>query len=210
MNTQTDFIRMSHKQAAHDIRSPLTALKALLATSETSGDQAHLIQSVINRIEQIANDLSKNANTAPDLESLGLGLKSLINEKRWEHPYTQLNLKMDRQIENQPFKTKEIKRVISNLINNSVQAGAQNISIEIKQKESKLTLELSDDGMGMPDDVVASINAGLSLRSSKFEGHGLGLRHARIFAMEGKGFLKVFSRKGRGTRVRIENLSCPD
>lgn len=197
------------RQAAHDIRSPLTALKALLTVLETSPQQCELIQSVINRIEQIANDLTKASATPVEIEPLDQALRHLIQEKSCEHPRTFLHLKIDDQIKNQLFQAKEIKRVISNLVNNSVQAGANNIFIEIKKKNKNFSLELRDDGTGMPDDVVASINEGLSLRSLKFEGHGLGLHHARIFAKEGKGFLKVFSRIGQGTRVRIENLCCP-
>lgn len=194
------------RQAAHDIRSPLTALKALVNATELSQEQAQMIRAVIGRMEQIAEDLCQKQSATPDIAPLAQAIKSLVMEKKWEHPKIQFKIEIDPSAQDEIHSTKELKRVISNLVNNSVQSGAKNICIEIKKINKKLSLALSDDGSGMPDDVVASINMDTSLSSSKFGGHGLGLRHARNFAKEGKGFLKVFSKIGRGTHIRIENL----
>lgn len=72
---------------------------------------------------------------------------------------------------------------LDNLIGNAIEAlpngGA--ISLEWTADEYEAVIEIGDDGPGLPPDVVAALNAGERLSSTKVGGNGLGLLGVRSF-----------------------------
>src|SRR6266404_644704 len=74
-------------QAAHDIRSPLTVLKVLLARLEHSQEpfQRDLIESVFNRIEAISEQMLSQSKRVCEMRSLPQAVHSVIKEKIVEY-----------------------------------------------------------------------------------------------------------------------------
>ena len=133
-------------QVSHDIRSPLSALG--VATSdlkELPEEKRVLIRSAVQRIEDIANDLAskkdhrpKTTDNRPKEEKkqiqdklkvrlLSSIINSLISEKRMEYRSCsginiESNLGQSAYGLFAKIQTKEFKRLLSNLINNSIEA----------------------------------------------------------------------------------------
>lgn len=91
----------------------------------------------------------------------------------------------------------EVARMLSNLINNSVDAmnGIDNpkIKIEIACIDSKITLSIVDNGKGMSPEILSKIGQrgitfGKKIDSS---GSGLGLFHAKTFLESNNGKLEI-------------------
>ena len=73
----------------------------------------------------------------------------------------------------------KLEIVISNIINNAVQAldGDGEISISVKDQKNEAIVEITDSGPGIPDDVLPKIFE--PLFTTKQIGTGLGLANAR-------------------------------
>lgn len=92
-----------------------------------------------------------------------------------------------------------LKRALTNLLINSVQAmpNGGKLTIEVKQSDNKATITVIDTGGGIPENVRANLFTPLFTTKSK--GQGLGL------AVEGlNGKVSFRSEEGTGTEFIIE------
>src|SRR5690606_8850741 len=81
-------------------------------------------------------------------------------------------------------------RAISNLINNSIEAGAEWVCIQSSVVENKLKLEVSDDGSGFPQEIIESDGAGYA-SIGKSLGNGIGLSSIRESIMSANGEFSI-------------------
>ena len=126
------------RQVAHDIRSPLAALNAVTQDlRELPEEQRIMIRSAVRRIEDISNDLaSKKSQRQTDkilvdekykVYLLSGIIESIISEKRTQFRGKN-NLLIESKLDASSYglyakiKIDAFKRVISNLINNAVEA----------------------------------------------------------------------------------------
>jgi two-component system sensor histidine kinase RegB len=97
---------------------------------------------------------------------------------------------------------REIMRMLSNLINNAIEAGATRVQIEVARHLDAVHISVSDDGRGFSRDVLADLNSGISHLVAK-PGHGFGLRHARLLAQAVNGKLWLRSNPFGGSCVTL-------
>ena len=100
---------------------------------------------------------------------------------------------------------RELALHILDTAENSVQAGAKNITIRIEEDESedRLVLEVSDDGKGMDDETVQKvIDPFITSRTTRKVGLGIPFLKAASEACNGNFYLQ--SEVGKGTRVTAE------
>jgi signal transduction histidine kinase len=189
------------RQVAHDIRSPLTALTMLDRDLGALGEEKRiLVRTVIQRINDIANDLLKKGNKeAPKnetrsgpgeelaIELIPILVDQLISEKRAEYGL------MDRvQIEIDisesyglfaKIDAKKLARALSNIVNNAVEALENqigNITVRVSREGRKVMIRIRDSGRGMSVETLGKIGK-LGFTSSKdgiLSGHGLGVSFA--------------------------------
>jgi signal transduction histidine kinase len=100
----------------------------------------------------------------------------------------------------------QLFRILLNLLRNAVDAlGARGGTIEVaaSRKARQVTIELADDGPGIPDAVRARLFQPFS-GSTRSGGSGLGLAIARDLARAHGGDLILVSTGAAGTRFRID------
>lgn len=213
-------------QVAHDIRSPLAALEVAASdASQLPEDKRLLIGSAIDRIRDIANSLldrhrsyaAGSGMNGPQTTSAELPpqlLSSLIepvaSEKR-------LQLRSDSRIEIEltfdsssygifsAVQPAEFKRLVSNLINNSVEAfgsGRGVLTVSLRARDGRAVMEVRDSGKGIPSDILAKLGQ-RGETHGKAGGTGLGLFHARTSAEAWGGSLAIESEVGKGTTVTV-------
>lgn len=214
------------RQVAHDIRSPLTALEmALSDVSQLPADRRELVKMATQRIHDIANNLLKKdeslshdvSGSGADESQLGSAspqliysvIDQIISEKR-----LQFRAKMQISIESDispdayglfsKVNSSELSRVLSNLINNSVEAieKAGRVSVGLKKlDENCMCIFVEDDGCGIPQESLHKIGVKGFSRGKEVgdSGSGLGVFHAKQTIEAWGGELKIESQVGKGS-----------
>lgn len=195
------------KQLAHDIRSPLSVLELLIGTlNDLSDEQRQLFDIAMARLKGIANDVLNDK--IPTRINLIHVTQTLVKEKIFE--YANLNnVKIEFTNEghddlNFPFVLCEYQRVLSNLINNAVEAlnGSGWVKVSVKSLNQRICIEVCDNGVGIPAHILPKLLKGTFTHGKK-NGHGLGLSHARKTVKSCGGELEIESVEGQGTTASI-------
>lgn len=217
-------------QVAHDIRSPLTAL-AIAAEDLSQLPEAKrvLVRSAVTRISDIANNLLERQRQSPKKQSpsrvvaadmtgmepfivalLPSLIDVLLTEKRMQfrsHLGVEIAAKLDARSYGlfARIQPTEFGRVLSNLINNSVEAidGRGTVSIALDGATDHIEIIVSDSGRGIPVDVLPRLMLP-GMTFEKRDGSGLGLHHAKSSVERWGGRMEIASSLGRGTTVTIQ------
>ncbi len=215
-------------QVSHDIRSPLSALDAMLARLDQLPENDRLIiRGAINRIKDIAQNLLEQnrrlglqkhnasstslgeATEATTVALLSSVIDPLITEKRMQFR-SKIGVEIDAKIDSTSYglfasiQLIEFKRLISNLINNAVEVLGDNgsVSITLRSVNQEIEMTVRDNGKGIPPEILARLgNRGET--HGKAGGSGLGLYHARTSVESWGGKLRIESAVGKGTSVII-------
>ena len=198
------------RQVAHDIRSPLAALKTLNEMDFISDESSKKMYKMsLDRIDTIAEDLLTKTKSSKQLKSLNIRvlIEELMQEKKFFIPeYVKVHCELNEM--NALIVPVDLKRIVSNIINNCIESFESNGSIEIKSHTSglKSILTISDNGIGIPDDVLKELGT-KELTYGKINGNGLGIYHAANTLRSWGGDLSISSQLGKGTIVTLEFLT---
>lgn len=199
---------------AHDISSPLAALCEAAKGLSLPGDQRTLVDGAICRMQGIADDLlqryrAHGAAVNPKTETCTLdGLIEQVLAKKRLQRKDKTGIKIEFSTAGYGLKAavdhKELQRIISNLVNNSIEAfpGAGTVVVSLAAGGGMILVEIKDDGKGIPPEILARLGR-KGETHGKAGGTGLGLYHARTSVESWGGNLKVESEPGRGTAVII-------
>lgn len=215
-------------QVAHDIRSPLSALNMISSSLVGVPEERRLIiRNATQRINDIANSLlqkgkSSSGSTptvragAPgDSEPVMLSalIDAVVSEKRVQYrekPEIEIQADFSKgyglfaKIDPTDF-----ARVISNLVNNSVEAltGPGQIIIAIGGDRDLVQISVCDTGHGISQEILSKIKSQRVSHGkddpASGSGLGLGLYHARQTAKAAGGELSIHSQEGQGTKVTL-------
>jgi signal transduction histidine kinase len=221
------------RQVSHDIRSPLAALNMVMNhLKNIPEDKRVLIRTSVARINDIANSLleqSKEGNSQGGIQTseslqpelLPALVDSLVSEKR-----IQFNDRIDIQIIPDLINSygafaninaTELKRTLSNLINNSVEAFSSNVgtvTVSVASDIDSHKISVQDNGKGIPIHVQEKLGQkGITHgKSGTQSGTGLGIYHAKMTVEALGGQFKIFSDEGKGTLVTLDfpRMKAPD
>lgn len=204
----------------HDVRSPLMAIQVVAAMSKEIPEDRQII---LNRSLLILKELiEKLASTSPmasshlppslpKLEKVILAdlISDIVKDKAVE---LQQHSALSIAFRNQPsidscqalLEPLEFRRVLSNLLNNSVEATSYSgrVAVTLKREDNRLTLLVEDAGKGIPAEIRRRLFR-KGATNGKSKGSGLGLYHARRIVAQWGGSVDVFSIPGTGTTVRL-------
>jgi len=209
---------------AHDIRSPLTALDVIIRDIKNIPEEQRIIlRNSANRINDIANNLliqykqGKDAVISDQVqdnkpELISNLLMSLVSEKRIQHKDSSIELNLnigeDAQGKFSNVSALAFNRVLSNLIDNAIEAGSRVIIINLNNIIGKnaLMIQIIDNGEGMSDGILHKILKGENF-TNKATGHGLGLQYAiQIIRYDWGGDINITSTENQGTMVTVTLL----
>lgn len=228
-------IALGHLAAktAHDIRSPLSALHIALSTAKfDSPDAESIARRAIERVKSIMDELlvtrrkyelgpnktvplkktpKTEATAKISVQSVLAALNDLTEEKKAEFATSPFSLTYstagDRLIGEVSGQAVDLLRIVSNLVNNSLESTDAAVDIKIKTEviDGNLLIRVQDNGPGIPENVLNAIQNKRSV-STKAEGNGLGLTMAYELAEKWNWSMTCWSDIGRGT---IFTLSLP-
>jgi len=207
---------------AHEIRNPLTAIKARLFTQQkalTVGSReytdAEFIGHEIDRLEKIVSDFLRFARPA-DPERVPFSAADLLREVRElmapQLREASIELVVERAVEtNVVADPGQIKQVLINLVHNAAEALAEGGTIKLRAIEDRIALggrtreavilEVEDDGPGIPAEVQERLFD--PFFTTKPSGTGLGLSIAARIMQKHDGALRFQTTANRGTTFGI-------
>lgn len=206
---------------AHEMNNPLMYLSLNVATirdhmqaSRALDDQTQGnfddIDHAIERIQGVTRELSSLANTTTEASEL-VNINKVV-ERAVEMSRTQLpgHIQLDASVSLLPsawLSPRRLEQILSNLIQNAIRAcpdGPAHIWITGGVDEQELTwLEITDDGVGMSDEVLERIFEPFFTTRRQGSGTGLGLYLVRCYLDEIGGDIQVQSAPGKGTTIRL-------
>ncbi|MBM7572278.1 PAS domain S-box protein [Aquibacillus albus] len=196
----------------HEIKNPLTSIKGFLqlmqaGTIETK-DYIAILNSEIDRIEQIANDLLGFAKPKEEMHPLDIAkvidevvflLNAQIKKKDiiidWQPPISDVYVLGDKS---------QLKQVMINLIKNGIEASdnADRIEVFLQTNEAYVFIKVKDYGCGIPQEYLNKI--GESFFTTKKKGTGLGLMVSHKIINNHKGKIAIESEENKGTTFTIQ------
>jgi len=214
------------RRIAHEIKNPLTPIKLSAQRLQRRmgsylGRDAELLQECTETIIKHSDELKEMVNefshfarfpeVSPALNDLHGALLEVVRLYSQAHSEIDFHLEQDSKLPIFEFDRDQIKRVIINLLENSVSA----LKHQLENKEREILLathyneelqiaviEVADNGPGMSEEVKDRVFE--PYFSTKKEGTGLGLAIAKRIINDHDGFIRVHSTVGTGTRFLIE------
>lgn len=108
------------------------------------------------------------------------------------------------------FNPEKMKRVVFNLVTNSIKFSKKDTAITLSAKitDTKLLIEVSDNGIGIPEKILPEIfNISKSGKRKGTDGeksYGLGLNICKRIVEAHDGTIKVLSQEGKGSTFTVE------
>ena len=206
---------------AHEIRNPLTAIKARLFTQKkalVSGTPAYtdgeFIAQEISRLERIVRDFLAFARPAP-LQRETISSSALFGQVRelLEPQLKENAIELAVEPGETPLEidSQQVRQVLINLVQNAADSIGENGHIKLRSRSAKIALsehirqavvlEVEDDGKGIPTEVQQRLFD--PFFSTKANGTGLGLSIAARIAQQHGGALRYQTQLNRGTTFGI-------
>ncbi|MEO8964513.1 MAG: HAMP domain-containing sensor histidine kinase [Gammaproteobacteria bacterium] len=207
---------------AHDMLSPLAVINIIVKQAmDTSKQERILMDNAHQQLSDIADNLlalySGEVTNNPILNSeinmrklnlVSVLLDSIIAEKRTQYHQSPININyyIEENAKNISANVSAVnfKRVISNIINNAVEAinGSGDVTVHLSLESESSVIRVTDSGIGMPPTLISKILNGESF-SSKRGGFGIGLASSYKYIQSWGGQLDIASQPGLGTTVSI-------
>jgi len=226
-------------QVSHDIRSPLSALSLITnQLSQIPEDKRIIIRSAVNRINDIANQLLQKGKEIQSTSTTSMNARfesaktiklsthllsplidSIVSEKRIQFREKQ-SVDIEADI-NQSYglfaniNATELKRTISNLVNNAIEAfpneiGKVTVGVK-KNTDDQVAIIIQDNGKGIPEHILKKLGEmGVSHGKEGTQGgSGLGVYHAKKTVEVAGGIFLIESREGAGTTITMTFSKAP-
>ena len=217
------------RQVAHDIRSPLSALK--IATSNLEGlnpERRDLINLATSRIIKMADDLLDAKSVLPGGRSseeefnsgqghtpvnLVHAVENVLKLKRLEYRDKE-NIHIASKVESGPVfvdvEPDKLSNLLSNIINNSIESinseSVVEINVQLTIDPRHATILVIDNGPGIPSEILKRIGSERILGKPRIfggGGSGIGLLDAYRMVRAWGGQIAHKNRENGGTLVQI-------
>ncbi|HUG21662.1 sensor histidine kinase [Piscinibacter sp.] len=163
----------------------------------------------LDRVKKIVQDLKdfSRIDKSDDWEDADLvkGLESTLNIVQNEIKYKAAVVKDLTPLPEVPCLPTQLNQVFMNLLVNAAQAIQNKGTITLRSgfDETKVWVEVGDDGCGMPADVQSRIFEPFYTTKPVGQGTGLGLSVSYSIVRKHNGKIELHSQPGAGTRFRV-------
>jgi two-component system phosphate regulon sensor histidine kinase PhoR len=227
-NIKADFIA----NVSHELRTPLTAIKGYTETLEEGTfedpqEQKHFIKIIKRHADRLINivsdllvlsevegrDVLSQQNENGDLEDVNVNevIRSSLEALKSNALEKELKVSFNPSDKEHIITASRflLEQMFINLIDNAVKYTPDHgeVGIEITDKNEYLTIEIYDNGIGIPKDSLPRIFERFyrvdKTRSRKMGGTGLGLSIVKHIVIIHGGKIDVESEEGKGSRFRI-------
>ena len=175
------------------------------------------IRDSIEKISDITNDLisryvpdADNKNESKQLVLIATILSQLVSEKRRGLHAKGIEVKEDFSHESlfafANIQRTQVNRAISNIMNNASQAfdgKPGTIILKLYSDKESVYVSISDNGKGMPSEMIEKIKNKIAFTEGKKDGHGIGLGQVHSTLERNHGEMTIESKIGAGTTFTL-------
>lgn len=202
------------KQVAHEIKNPLTPMKLsiqqLIATFRDKNKNFEEIfekvsSTILNQIESLSSIASEFSRFAkmPSYKLEPVNIRNLTTDviNLFTDESVNIELDIEERVPQVNADNSQVRRLLINLIRNSIQAGASEIKLRIDCENGFCNLFVKDNGKGiMLENREKIFEQNFTTKSS---GMGLGLKLAKRFLDGIGGDIQLVETAAHGTTFRI-------
>ena len=210
------------KLVAHDLRTPVASIPTMveiIMTEENEEQKKEYLEMIksacnssltlISEIMATADISSSNIEKEPTLLNEFINDCAAILDIKVKEKNQQLTVQyLDKDI-SVPMNPEKMKRVVFNLVTNSVKFSKRDTSIKLSLqiKDNQAIIEIKDEGIGIPEKLLPEIfNISKSGKRKGTEGeksYGLGLNICKKIVEAHDGKISVKSEEGKGSTFTV-------
>ncbi len=202
--------------AAHELRTPVTALLADLEThrarSRTEGENQTVLERFwrnAQHLRRLINNLLTLSQTERDLQLQPLDLTDLASEVTDRLMPLAASKNLELSIDGEPAKLRGdrlmLERALENILGNALKfTNSGEVRVLVEARDQKVILSVTDTGIGMNNNELELVFEAFHRGNSRFEGSGLGLAVVKAVMQAHHGNVQITSEPLIGTTVRLE------
>lgn len=220
---EQDKFRKFVGQIVHDIQSPLSSLRGLVNESSRAipEEERITLRQASMRISDIAQHmLSRYKNKADENEMaepvlVSAAMLEVLGEKRYEHKEVEFTTDFvpDADFACIQIEPNQFKRMISNLLNNAVEALENKpdgtIELSLNVDDEWVMIIVYDNGKGMSKELIDKINHSIPVTEGKKYGSGIGMTQIKDTIKRNFGEFEITSLPGRMTSILLRFPKIP-
>lgn len=209
---------------SHELRSPLSVIKATAATLESSGAAgvpAEVHEEMLKTVGRQSDRLLRMINDLLDAARLEAGhelrvnategdLARLLHNMVTDHqasvgPRYALQLRLQGDIPSFAFDPERVEQIVANLLSNAVKYSPDGgtVTVRARRGDSEAVVSVSDQGLGIPQDDLPRLFAPYhrcdTVHHRKIKGTGLGLYLTKALVEAHGGWIRAESELGKGS-----------
>ncbi|MBX3142921.1 MAG: HAMP domain-containing histidine kinase [Trueperaceae bacterium] len=207
--------------ASHELRTPVTAIAGhasyLSRRTNPSPEQTEsidIIRREADRMGKLVNDLLElaRADAGFTVQRVPMNLVEVVHAVKAEVTPgaggAQIEVHAPQPLVEVLGDAGRLKQVVLNLVHNALNAGAKRVSLSVTRAKNQITLEVLDDGSGIPADALPHLFDRFyrvdGARSGRGNGSGLGLAIVKWIVQQHDGAVTVESRLGEGSVFSVQ------
>lgn len=210
--TQAQTLEQIGSKVAHELKNPLTGVKALVQLGlrnpgeAASHERLEVVEREVTRMQDILQNYLSFTRPMQGMAPRRVDLGPLVSDTlvvlsaRADYARVRLYAQGDAEIEADP---RRLKEALMNLVANAIEAtppGGE-VMVEVKPSGDETEILIRDTGRGMPAETLRRL--GTPFFTTREDGTGLGVVLARTAIAQHGGSLRYDSEPGRGTRVKV-------
>ena len=205
----TNFNKKIHTVLSHDMTGVLGTIHGLSHLDPESKVMNLIHKASASSLDLLRNILSwsheenhkKPVNIVKCLEKVASQLSTQVAEKE-----IQINLPIDRSPLFIHGSTHMLEAIHRNIITNAIKYGPRKsiVQIFLLQHQDTVEIHISDSGHGMDEEDIENVLNFRPTKNNSEKGYGVGLRFTLEFVQHLKGNLRIESKVGTGTTVKLQ------
>ncbi len=210
--TRAESLEQVGSRVAHELKNPLTAVKALVQlglrnpAEAPSHQRLEVVEKEVSRVQAILQNYLSFSKPLQEVRPKLVDLRPLVSDTlvvlsaRADGARVRLYAEGDATLEADP---RRLKEALLNLVANAIEAtppGGE-VAVEVRPSADGAEIVVRDTGRGIPAETLRRI--GTPFFTTREDGTGLGVVLARSVIAQHGGSLRYESEPGKGTRVRV-------
>lgn len=193
---------------SHDLRTPLTRMKLLLAMDENTPDHQAFLDD-ITEMEKMLEGYLSFARGEGSEQSVEVDINALIEEivHKFQTQGFQIEYKSVPNVKPILARMQALRRMLSNIVSNACRYG-KHIRISLQECSNRLEITVDDDGPGIPEDKREDVFKAFyrieQSRNKETGGIGLGLAIVKDVVRAHGGVVRLSDSPMGGLRVEVK------